>query len=62
MESASTVPDVIENEAQLRASLHHLDGVRQMVVQDTDIEGEVARREELKAGDEVWPDAEVGSG
>ena len=54
--------DMVEHEADLRALPDHLDHVRQMVVEDADVEGEVVRREQLEPGDEVGPDAEIGIG
>ena len=42
--------------------LHHLDDVRQVVVEDADVEGQVARGEEGEALEEVRPQAEVGVG
>ena len=54
--------DVVEHEAHLGALLHHLDDVRQMMVEDADVEREVVRGEQLQAGDEVRLDAEVRVG
>ena len=52
--------DMVEHEAHLRALPHHLDRVRQMMMEDADVEGEIMRRQQLQPVDEVGLDAEIG--
>ena len=55
--------DMVEDEAHLGALLDHADDVRQVVVEDADVEDEVMRREELQRGergDAIQPGGETG--
>ena len=54
--------DMIEHEAHLGALLHHLDRIRQVMVEDADVEDEIMRRQQLQRLDEIGLDAEIRIG
>src|SRR5438093_1337542 len=54
--------DMVEHEAHFGTPVDHLDDVRQVMVEDADVEGDVVRGEKFQSGDEIGLDAEIGIG